>query len=114
MRRKRRRDHQVSSLDDWGEDPPAKSAGETVASIDPDFDGDVDRSLAWQCLDAVRRRVAPLTFQAFDLYVIKDRSAQDVAKMLGIGKDAVHVAKSRVISLARREYEKLTGEDQEA
>ncbi len=113
MRRKLRKDHQVSSLDDLVQDPAAQPAGETAPPPDPYFDADVDRSLAWQCLDAVRKRVAPLTYQAFDLYVIKGRTPQDVAKILGIDKDAVYVAKSRVISSARREYEKITSERRE-
>ena len=74
---------------------------------DPEFEVDVERTLAWQCLDAVRTRVAPLTYQAFDLYVLKGRTPKDVAKTLGIDTSAVYVAKSRVLSYARREFEQL-------
>jgi len=106
MRRRLQKDRGLTSLDDLGRDAGADSP-------DPQFDADVEQALAWQCLEAVRARVAPLTYQAFDLYVIKGRSAQDVARILGIDRDAVYVAKSRVVSSARREYERLTAGDQE-
>ena len=80
---------------------------------DDEFDADVDHTLAWECLDAIRTRVAPLTYQAFDLYALKDRPAGDVARLLGIETSAVYVAKSRVLSRARREYEELRKQDQE-
>lgn len=81
--------------------------------VDTQFGVDVERTLAWQCLDAVRSRVAPLTYQAFDLYVLKERPAAAVARMLGIGVSAVYVAKSRVLAGARREFEKLRARDEE-
>lgn len=80
---------------------------------DPEFEVDVERTLAWQCLDAVRTRVAPLTYQAFDLYVLKGRTPKDVAKTLGIDTNAVYVAKSRVLSYARREFEQLQSQTDE-
>jgi len=80
---------------------------------DEQFEADVDRALAWQCLDAVRRRVSPLTYQAFDLYVLKDKPARDVARTLGIEVSAVYVAKTRVLSMARKEYERLCEADRE-
>ncbi len=80
---------------------------------DAAFDEDVERTLAWQCLETVRKRVAPLTYQAFDLYVMKGGPPDEVAKFLGIDASAVYVAKSRVLSSARREYEKLRTQDRE-
>ena len=80
-------------------------------SPEDEFGADVDRTLAWECLDAVRTRVAPLTYQAFDLYALKGRPVGDVAKLLGIDTNAVYVAKSRVLSRARREYEELRNSD---
>lgn len=97
--------------------PGAQAAGHLediqCETQDPDFDADVERTMAWQCLEAVRMRVAPLTYQAFDLYVLKGRRAEDVARMLGIPTGAVYVAKSRVLSSARREYEQLCAGDEE-
>ncbi|MFQ5807865.1 MAG: RNA polymerase sigma factor, partial [Phycisphaerae bacterium] len=93
---------------------PESSAPEPAAwTSDADFDADIERTLACQCLDAVRARVAPLTYQAFDLYAMKGRSAEDVSRMLGVDKSAVYVAKSRVLSSARKEYEGLRALDQE-
>lgn len=93
---------------------PADSITDAAADAsDRDFDADVERTLAWQCLEAVRARVAPLTYQAFDLYAVKGRSPEDVARILGVEVGAVYVAKSRVLAAARREYEKLRAADQE-
>jgi len=44
---------------------------------DVQFDSDVEGATAWQCLDMVRTRVAPLTYQAFDLYVLKGLSVDE-------------------------------------
>lgn len=86
---------------------------ETDQSPDPQFRGDLEQALAWECLDSVRRRVAPLTYQAFDLYVMKGRKPEDVARLLGMDKPAVYVAKSRVLSAARREYDRLRTQQRE-
>lgn len=106
LRRRGARDRPVDSLEHMATEPATESA-------DPDFDADVERTLAWQCLEVTRRRVAPLTYQAFDLYAIKGRPAQDVARMLGIDPSMVYVAKSRVLSHARAEYQKLRAQDEE-
>jgi RNA polymerase sigma-70 factor (ECF subfamily) len=84
-----------------------------VESPDAEFETDLERTLAWQCLESVRTRVASLTYQAFDLYAVKERSAEDVARLLGIDIGAVYVAKSRVLSMARRQREKLAGAEHE-
>lgn len=80
---------------------------------DPQFEADVDRSLAQQCLDSMRTRVSPLTYQAFDLYALKGLSVREVAKLLGMDVSAVYVAKSRVLASARKEYERLRDQDDE-
>ena len=106
----------VSLSDHTGEkaiDSPTSEGMGHPEVDDPEFEVDVERTLAWQCLDAVRSRVAPLTYQAFDLYVLKGRAPKDVAKTLGIDTDAVYVAKSRVLSYARRAFEQLQSQTDE-
>ncbi len=105
--RRRRKKGQADEPIEWIEDNTG------AESPDDEFGADIDHTLAWECLDAVRTRVAPLTYQAFDLYALKGRSAEDVAKLLGIDTSAVYVAKSRVLTRARREYEELRKQDQE-
>lgn len=96
-------------------DEPIERIEDNIRAVSPEdeFNTDVDRTLAWECLDAIRTRVAPLTYQAFDLYALKGRPAGDVAKLLGIDTSAVYVAKSRVLSRARHDYEELRKQDQE-
>lgn len=105
-RRRLTRHRSPEPMNDADAEPPGEAP-------DADFGDDVERTLAWQCLEAVRRRVAPLTYQAFDLYAVKGRRAEYVARMLGIDTGAVYLAKSRVLRSARREYEKLRAQDQE-
>ena len=52
-------------------------------------------------LDQVRFEVEPITFQAFDLYVRKDRSPREVARLLGISRNTVYLAKSRILARIR-------------
>jgi RNA polymerase sigma-70 factor (ECF subfamily) len=106
MRRTLARNRPTDSLEHLT-DEPATDAPDT------EFEDDVERTIAFQCLDHVRTRVAPLTYQAFDLYVLKGRPPDEVARVLGIDTPKVYVAKSRVLSYARREYENLRKNDEE-
>jgi RNA polymerase sigma-70 factor (ECF subfamily) len=54
-----------------------------------------------EALDEIRHEVDPLTFQAFDLYARKDRPVAEVAKLLGLSRNAVYIAKTRVLARLR-------------
>lgn len=68
----------------------------------PDQQFEADFEAKWQqvayeeALDQVRLEVEPVTYQAFDLYVRKDLPPAEVAKLLGLSRNAVYIAKSRV------------------
>jgi RNA polymerase sigma-70 factor (ECF subfamily) len=49
------------------------------------------------CLEAVRAEFDTKTFRAFELYAVRDRSADVVAQELGVSRNAVYIAKSRVL-----------------
>ncbi|MFH0980705.1 MAG: protein kinase [Planctomycetota bacterium] len=46
-------------------------------------------------------RDVTLTYQAFDLYARKDRPAREVAKLLGLSRNAVYIAKTRILARLR-------------
>ena len=47
------------------------------------------------------------TLQAFALYVLHDRSVDDICRMLGMTPNQVYVAKSRVLARVRKHYPDL-------
>ncbi len=49
------------------------------------------------CLQRIRADVAPQTFQAFELYVLKGRPAEEVAEQLGVSRDSVFQSKRRLL-----------------
>ena len=67
---------------------------------DERFDAEFERR--WQevrleeALDEIRREVEPTTYQAFDLYARKNMPVGQVAKLLGLSRNAVYIAKTRV------------------
>lgn len=69
-----------------------------------DFETEWQKTALGICLDAVRGEVAPTTYQAFDLYVLKEWPAARVANFLGTTRNVVYIAKARVLSRVRSLY----------
>ncbi|MFQ5474173.1 MAG: RNA polymerase sigma factor [Dehalococcoidia bacterium] len=86
-------------------DDPASAGAEEI------WERDWRRNLVQVCLDRVRQEVEPKTFQAFQLYVLEEWPAREVASFLKISTSSVYVAKSRVIQRVRDWVEQETGED---
>ena len=66
-----------------------------------------------EALDALRLRVDPLTYQAFELYSLQHRDAAEVAEALGVDRGRLYVAKSRCMKMLKSivaEYERIDGE----
>lgn len=79
-----------------------------VISFGTEWDAAWDRHLTEMALDRVRRLVDPRNYQIFDLYVLKQRPAQEVARRIGVHVARVYLAKQRVAARARREFRKLS------
>src|SRR5438093_401506 len=60
-----------------------------------------------QALDLMQAEFQPATWRACWEYMIAGRSAEDVAKELGLTVNAVYLAKSRVLSRLRQELQGL-------
>ncbi len=65
------------------------------------------RTLWNQALARVKEQVALKQFQMFDLYVVKDRPALEVAKGLGVTVAQVYLAKHRISALVKKELNQL-------
>lgn len=55
----------------------------------------------------VKKQVAMKQFQMFDLYVVKERPAREVAQALGVAVAQVYLAKHRVSALVKQELTQL-------
>lgn len=101
--RKLRERRRPVSLDDAAMAPAA------VASERPDaaFEREWELERLNQALELLRREAEPETYQAFDLYVIKQWPVARVASFLHVTANAVYISKSRCIRRLRSLAEQL-------
>lgn len=74
---------------------------------DKAWDAEWAKNLMEAAIQRVKRRVSIEQYQMFDLFVLKDWSAREVAKTLGVTVAHVYVAKHRISKLIRKEVEFL-------
>jgi RNA polymerase sigma factor (sigma-70 family) len=97
---------------------PPVEAGEDQAEIEaiPDpaginleavWDEEWARTMWEAALGRVKEQVAAKQFQMFDLYVLKERPAPEVAQALGVTVAQVYLAKHRISALIRKELAQL-------
>lgn len=65
------------------------------------------------CHEKVRREFDSKVFEAFKLYALLDVSAAEVGERLGMSRNAVFIAKSRVLSKMRQLGNEFEGDNQE-
>lgn len=58
-------------------------------------------------LSQIKKQVASRQFQMFDLYVLKERPALEVSKVLGVTIAQVYLAKHRISTLLKKELDRL-------
>lgn len=73
----------------------------------PDWDREVKEAMLVTALERVQTRVKPVNFQAFRRYAINDEDAEEVASDLGISRNAVFIAKNRILKMLRDEVESI-------
>ena len=69
--------------------------------FEAEFEAEWQRVAFEEALDEIRREVDPLTYQAFDLYARKNRPPREVARLLGVSRNTVYIAKSRILTRLR-------------
>jgi RNA polymerase sigma factor (sigma-70 family) len=81
-----------------GEDDPAMhSVQETQISAEEAWERAFEETLLNVLLDVVRQEVHPATYQAFEFVVLQNGSAADAAMLTGLSRNAVYLAKKRVL-----------------
>lgn len=66
-----------------------------------------------KCLEQARRELDSKVFEAFELYALSETPVEEVAQRLKMSRNAVYIAKSRVLSRLRqleRQFDELTKE----
>jgi len=71
------------------------------AAPDQVWEAAFEESLLAALLDVVRREVAPETYQAFELLTLKELSGRQVARITGLSRNAVYLARRRVLQRLR-------------
>ena len=80
---------------------------EQSSQWDEAWDAEWQKNLMETAIQRVKRRVSIEQYQMFDLFVLKQWPANDVAKTLRVTIGHVYVAKHRVSKLVRKEIEAL-------
>ena len=76
--------------------------------FEADFEAEWQKVAMEEALDEIRLEVDPLTYQAFDLYARKSRPPREVAKLLGLSRNAVYIAKTRILTRLREKLGKVS------
>ncbi len=85
-----RRDPRGQYSSFWEAQPSSEEAAEV-------WDREWEQAILESCLKQVRHELQASTFRAFQLVVHEEKSPAEVARELGISRDAVYVAKHRVL-----------------
>jgi RNA polymerase sigma factor (sigma-70 family) len=56
------------------------------------------------CLNEVRNEVAPVTFEAFEMYVIQELPVSEIMNRLGMTANQVYVAKHRMMARIKKRW----------
>jgi RNA polymerase sigma-70 factor, ECF subfamily len=76
-------------------------------SVSEIWESEWERRLLQVCMENVCRHMEVSTVQAFELFVLKEWPADQVASHLGVSRNAVFKAKRRVLSRMRETYKYL-------
>jgi len=76
-------------------------------SLEEAWDAEWQRSVLQSCIEEVRREVKPASFQIFEECVLRRRGVNEVAAALGMSREAVLRAKTRVLSRIRKARKRL-------
>jgi len=96
--RQRRTDFSIDILDDCPDEN---------LLLEQTWQGEWQIHILSQAMEVLRGKVDPATYQAFELNVIDEMPAHEVAVFLRISVDMVYVAKSRVVKQLRSIISKL-------
>jgi len=87
--------------------PLGRTPDPSPSQWDTAWDEEWSKNLMEAAIQRVKRKVSIEQYQMFDLFVLKEWPAREVAKTLGVTIAHVYVAKHRISKLIRREVETL-------
>lgn len=94
-----RRRRNIEVVDDQLLDGLSAEPGDIPSDLD--WDQAFERSLLLGLLEVIRREVSPETYQAFELTVLHEVSGKDAAKITGLSRNAVYLARKRITDRLR-------------
>ncbi|MFC1806102.1 RNA polymerase sigma factor [Planctomycetota bacterium] len=97
---RRRQRHEVPLGGDGEGDGPLLPQS-TEAQPDEAWQASFENSLLLALLEVVRREVGPATYQAFELTALHDLKAAEAARLTGMTRNAVYLARKRVLGRLR-------------
>ncbi len=59
------------------------------------------------CLSLIKNDVSPLTYEAFEMYVIQERPTAEIAEKLSMSANQIYVAKHRVMERLKKRWAEL-------
>ncbi len=77
------------------------------SALSHQWDQEHDQQLVRRSLASIREDFSPTTWQVFQMLVLEDRPAAEVASALGLTPNSVYVAKARVLARLRAELRGL-------
>jgi RNA polymerase sigma-70 factor (ECF subfamily) len=116
--KQRAKGSQAPSRSDWGGRPDLRSDTSRTATaervsdpaavnLDALFEEHWRKNLLAQALERVKEKFSLKQLQMFDLNVLKEWSAAEVARSLGVSLANVYVTKHRISAALRREIKRL-------
>ena len=97
----------ASSDSTTGLDPLQNVADPAAPTLDAAWEAEWEKNLLDAAIAIVKRRVDPLKYQVFDLYVNKEWPPEKVAECFHITVDQVYVIKHRITDTIRTEVKRL-------
>lgn len=98
--------HRPDRAPDGGESGPPV-LDEMPTDLEKAWEQEWNEQVLHAAIERVKAMVSPEQFQMFDLYVIKEQSAAEVASFLRVSKGQVYLAKLRVSRILRKEITEL-------
>lgn len=83
-----------------------------ASEVDEEFESEWRLERLNEALEVLRRESDPTTYQAFDLYALKDWPVGKVASFLSLTPNAVYISKTRTLKRLRQIVERLTAEEE--
>ena len=80
------------------DDAPLAAVVDPGPEPDAAWERGFDLATLASLLDVVRHEVAPATFQAFELAVLQELPGADVARVTGLSRNAVYLARRRILT----------------